>query len=129
MLLAAVSLIANIYVVRLHEHRYTTRMSTFMRFLVFRLIARVVGVGDNEERNANRTEYVHHARKDEPPNKENVQNSNVERRQHMLPGTDIEPNDCYKEERRAAANIMDRLFLITFCIIFLMIAIYAFAIS
>ena len=127
MMFAALSLMVNIYIVRLHEHRYTTRMSANMRFLIFRLIARIVGQSKSEVTNKTERGYTHYMRDAETSKDGNVGRLDIRSRQ-MFFSSDV-TNDYFIEERQEAADILDRLFLFVFCIVFLTIAICSFAIN
>ena len=65
--------------------------------------------------------------------KETSKNGNVGRldisSRQMFFSSGSDTNDYFTEERQEAADILDRLFLFVFCIVFLMIAIFSFVIN
>ena len=134
MVVTAVSLMANIYVVRLHEQRSTSRMSATMRYLVFRIIApllcygnkAIVSMREAECGNSITDEEACSEANDRNSNVCNPGNSNIQSSPQKYLGTEIVTVGCFKEERRAAADILDRLFLVFFSILFIILAIYSF---
>ena len=118
MTLAAVSLLANIYVVRLYENKNTTHMSAAMRYLIFQLTARLMCYRKTYVLNEIAPECMA-SNGDQASRQHNTRPSN-------LPSSP--PEDSLTEtgeDRQAAADILDRLFLFIFCIVFVIIFIYS----
>ena len=151
MVLAAVSLTANIFVVRLHEKTYTSRMSTTMRYLIFRIIAPALCYGSKQVACADEAEHMDSLTDGGSPKKENhshlnaqnmnnkegditslnenTRHSNARKSLQSFPRTNIGAIGWVKEERRVAADILDRFFLVVFCILFITIGTYSFIIG
>ena len=148
MVLAAVSLMANIYVVCLHETSHTMRMSTTARYIILHMIGPILCHGSKQIPYTKEMENVAGKQRDGSPNKENHRHSNTLNRdyknddntssnennrhsndQQSFAGTYTGFNACVREERRAAADILDRLFLVLFCVAYIILGIYSFMID
>ena len=126
MVVTAVSLMANIYVVRLHEQRSTSRMSATMRYLVFRIIAPLLCYGNKAVLSMRKADCGNSKRDEEARNEGSIRNSNVQSSPQKYLNAETMRVGCFREERRAAADIVDRLFLVLFTLVFLALAIYSF---